>query len=150
MLVGSCCIIIRESERGWRCPKLQQIPHTLVTSDTRPIVKDKSQGKKNHGYQRRSEEKKRRHENEQSAYAKPIQRRGEPRTESDEDFVGSLIQILGFYIELLQEIGEAAHGEDASQRATDPRNKYIAVNETRCDPGAEAKWTGEEFADGAA
>src|SRR5689334_21328978 len=57
MLVGSCCIIIRESERGWRCPKLQQIPHTLVTSDTRPIVKDKSRSKKTHGYQRTSEEK---------------------------------------------------------------------------------------------
>ena len=149
MLVGSRCIIIRESERGRRCPALQQIPHTLVTNDTRPMVKDKSQGKKNHEASEGAK-KKRRHENEQLACGKLMQRQGRQRTESDRDLAGSLIQVLGFYIELLQEIGEAAHGEDASQRATDPRNKYIAVNETGCDPGAEAKWTGKQFADSAA
>jgi|SRR5436305_175562 hypothetical protein len=150
MLVGSCRIIIRDSERDWRCPKLPQIPHTFGTNDTKPIANDKSQGKKNYGDQRRSEETERRHENEASASAKPIQRQGGPARRGRRDFVGSLIKVLGFYIELLQEIGDATHGEDASQRATDPRNKYIAVNETGCDPGAEAKWTGEQFADSAA
>ena len=63
---------------------------------------------------------------------------------------GSLVHFLGFYVELLQEIGEAAHGEDAGQNATDPRSKDIAVNETGGDPGAETEWTGEQFADSAA
>ena len=63
---------------------------------------------------------------------------------------GSLVHFLGFYVELLQEIGEAAHGEDAGQNATDPRSKDIAVNETGGDPGAETEWTGEKFADSAA
>ena len=63
---------------------------------------------------------------------------------------GSLVHFLGFYVELLQEIGEAAHGEDAGQNATDPRSKDIAVNETGGDPGAETEWTSEQFADSAA
>src|SRR4029453_6001406 len=63
---------------------------------------------------------------------------------------GSLVHFLGFYVELLQEIGEAAHGEDAGQNATNPRSKDIAVNETGGDPGAETEWTSEQFADSAA
>ena len=62
----------------------------------------------------------------------------------------SLVHFLRFYVELLQEIGETAHGEDAGQRATDPRSKDITVNETGCDPGAETEWTGEQFPDSAA
>ena len=59
------------------------------------------------------------------------------------------VHFLSFYVELLQEIGEAADGEDARQRASDPRAENVPVNETGGDPGTETEWTGEQFANGA-
>jgi hypothetical protein len=56
---------------------------------------------------------------------------------------------LRFYVELLQEIGEALTAKMLAnvRRSAD---KDIAINETGCDPGAETEWTSEQFADSAA
>ena len=63
---------------------------------------------------------------------------------------GSLIHFLGFDVELLQEIGEAAHGEDGCEAAGGAWSKDVAVDEPGCDPGAETEWAGEQFANSTA
>ncbi len=104
MLVVSCSIIIRDSKREWRCARLRQYPHITATNGTapRPKAEFRTTGLWTNGRTKKKEWKK----EKAPAFAEPTARQVGHRG-SDQDLVGSLVQLLRFYVKLLQEIGEA-------------------------------------------
>jgi hypothetical protein len=98
-------------EVGVAVRRLRQYPHITATNGTAPRSKAefRTTGLWTDGRTKKKEWRK----EKASAFAEPTARQVGQRAESDQDLVGSLVQLLRFYVKLLQEIGEAAHGEDA-------------------------------------